>query len=313
MPNRIIRDSIRTSESLSRLTDAEARHFFLLITYADDHGRLDARPSVIRAMCYSLMLSTVSEEEVERRTQRLADPDVDILRLYAVDGKPYGEFRQWSKYQRVRAKESKFPGPPPQTLAADRKMQTSADINDTGGSHDQVGSIMSPVVVVEDVNEGGNENEDEGGNGVGDGDGITVSKDPALENPPEPEPLAAPIPSATASNPYPKVFKPPDYWSPLTTLEGYARRDHSRFVATLEATCAAQGVSPGDVVTTFAEYYAGNRFRHGWSDPVAALRRTLSLQIAKLHGRNKSPPYQTAHERRIAAEKAIPIRPITQV
>ena len=124
---------------------------------------------------------------------------------------------------------------------------------------------------------------------------------------PEESPPPAPSP------PKAQRFRPPDYWGPLTLLEGYARRDYSNFVATLEATCTAQGVSPGAVVAAFSDYYAGNRFRHGWSDPVAALRRTLPVQISKLTGGNKSPPYQTAHERRIAAEKAIPIRPITQV
>ena len=120
-------------------------------------------------------------------------------------------------------------------------------------------------------------------------------------------------PPPAPSSPKAQRFRPPDYWGPLTVLEGYARRDYSNFVTALEATCAAQGVSPGAVVAAFSDYYAGNRFRHGWSDPVATLRRTLPVQISKLTGGNKSPPYQTAHERRIAAEKAIPIRPITQV
>ena len=120
-------------------------------------------------------------------------------------------------------------------------------------------------------------------------------------------------PPPAPSSPKAQRFRPPDYWGPLTLLEGYARRDYSNFVTALEATCAAQGVSPGAVVAAFSDYYAGNRFRHGWSDPVATLRRTLPVQISKLAGGNKSPPYQTAHERRIAAEKAIPIRPITQV
>ena len=99
----------------------------------------------------------------------------------------------------------------------------------------------------------------------------------------------------------------------MATLDGYARRDYSGFVAKLEATCEAQGVSPGAVVAAFANYYSGNRFRHGWSDPVAALRRTLVVQISKLLGNSRSPPRQTAHERRIASEKRIPIRPIEQV
>ena len=134
----------------------------------------------------------------------------------------------------------------------------------------------------------------------------SASASPAPESPEESPPPAPSSPKA-------QRFRPPDYWGPLTVLEGYARRDYSNFVTTLEATCAAQGVSPGAVVAAFSDYYAGNRFRHGWSDPVAALRRTLPVQISKLTGGNKSPPYQTAHERRIAAEKAIPIRPIKQV
>ena len=324
MPNRMIRDTIRSSESLARLTGDEERHFFRLILLADDFGRFDARSSVIRAGCYPLMLDIITQEDVERWTRRLADQDVGILQLYEVEGRVYGAFRAWEKYQRPRAKESKFPAPPEKPATDDRNSRTSANTCGPMSADENICAHMQTsadtcehlqayvaVVVV------GDEVEDVGEAGDGDCVSNAVTKAPTVENadkPPDADILAEAITSASASgSPGPQKFKQPDYWRPLTTLEGYAQRDHSKFVATLEATCAAQGVNPGDVVVGFAEYYAGNRFRHGWSDPVAALRRTLTVQIAKLLGTSRSPPHQTPHERRIAAEKAIPIRPIEQV
>ena len=107
-------------------------------------------------------------------------------------------------------------------------------------------------------------------------------------------------------------FSPPAYWSAMSALEGYVRRDHTRFVGILENTCADHGVTPAEVVQAFAEFYSAHRFLYGWSDPVAALRRTLVRQIAKLRPQGRPPP-RTPHERRIAAEKQIPIRPVEQV
>lgn len=112
MPNRTLRDSIRTSESLSRLTGDEERHFHRLVLVADDHGRFDARYSVLLAGCYPLQLKAIDEDDVGRWTQRLADPDVEIIQMYEVDGKSYGVFVNWFKYQRKREGQSKYPEPP---------------------------------------------------------------------------------------------------------------------------------------------------------------------------------------------------------
>ena len=48
MPNRIIKESITTSEKLASLSDFEFRLWIGLITQADDAGRGDARPAVIK-------------------------------------------------------------------------------------------------------------------------------------------------------------------------------------------------------------------------------------------------------------------------
>ena len=123
MPNRIIRDSVRTSYSLSWLTAEEERHFYRLLVYADDYGRFDARPEIIRGMCYPLLLERVSAADVRNWTQRLADDVVGILSLYTVDERQYGVFSNWAKYQRIRNAKSKYPDPPsidsnmPQTAA----------------------------------------------------------------------------------------------------------------------------------------------------------------------------------------------------
>ena len=135
---------------------------------------------------------------------------------------------------------------------------------------------------------------------------IRVRPDPlgSIKEPLE-EPLVVPdaLPAPSGDDSEPLKFEPPDYWRPLLPLEGYANRNYSKFVKVLEKTCGAQGVDVAEVVGAFAEYYVGNRFRHGWSDPVVALRRTLAIQISKML---KTGPQQTPHQKRIAAEKALP-------
>jgi hypothetical protein len=101
MSNRIERDSITESDNLSRLTSEEERFFYRLLSKADDFGRFDARPPILRANCFKLMLESVSETDVSRWLRRLADPDIDEVRLYEVAGRPCGEFVHWDFYQRL--------------------------------------------------------------------------------------------------------------------------------------------------------------------------------------------------------------------
>ena len=108
----MIKDSIRSSESLALLTADEERHFYRLILIADDHGRFDARPMMIRSACYPLQVESITLAEVLQWTDRLASPGIGILTLYEVDGKKYGAFVKWKYYQRVRSPQSKYPEPP---------------------------------------------------------------------------------------------------------------------------------------------------------------------------------------------------------
>ena len=52
-----------------------------------------------------------------------------------------------------------------------------------------------------------------------------------------------------------------------------------------------RGVNEAAVVSDFADYYRdGGRASNGWSDPVAALVRTLPVQINKTRKPTSRPP-----------------------
>lgn len=108
MPNRFIKDSIHTSESVNAMSDFQFRLWVSLITYADDYGRGDARPAVIKGACFPLR-GKVTTKEITNALNALAV--IGSIRLYEVDGKPYFYFPEWSRHQTTRAAKSKYPDP----------------------------------------------------------------------------------------------------------------------------------------------------------------------------------------------------------
>lgn len=111
MPNRILKDSICTSESIEAIGSWEIEVFwYRLLVQCDDYGRMDARPAILRARCYPLAMDRVSEADVTAWLQNLEA--VGLIDIYIVDGKPYLRVSTWEKHQQVRAKHSKYPPPP---------------------------------------------------------------------------------------------------------------------------------------------------------------------------------------------------------
>lgn len=109
MPNRILKDSICTSDNLDRLTPAEEVFWYRLLVQCDDYGRMDARPAIIRARCYPLRLETVSDQDVSSWLAALKA--AGLITLYESDGKRYLQIVTWSLHQQQRAKRSKYPAP----------------------------------------------------------------------------------------------------------------------------------------------------------------------------------------------------------
>lgn len=108
MPNRIIKESICSSEKIASLSDFEFRLWVGLITQADDAGRGDARPAIIKGHVFPFR-DRLSIKDIDAALQELAAKG--CVALYKVDGKPYFLFPGWVKHQRVRDCKPKFPEP----------------------------------------------------------------------------------------------------------------------------------------------------------------------------------------------------------
>lgn len=106
MPDRIIRESICTSDTLDNLSWFEEVFWHRLTVNCDDFGRLDARTVVLKSRLFPLK-DSLALSDVSRALDRLSA--VGLVDLYDYDGRPYLQLRTWEKYQRTRAVKSKYP------------------------------------------------------------------------------------------------------------------------------------------------------------------------------------------------------------
>lgn len=107
MPNRILREGILTSETVSELGWAEEVFYRRLMSVADDHGRYHALPKLLRSACYPLQIDKVSDADIGKWTTKCVA--AGLVSVYpAQDGKRYLQIVKFG--QQVRAK-SKFPEP----------------------------------------------------------------------------------------------------------------------------------------------------------------------------------------------------------
>ena len=114
MPNRIIKDSIRTSKSVNSLTDFQFRVWLYLITYVDDYGRGSADAEILKGFVFPRRKS-VTEAQIQRALDDLAT--IGMIHLYEVDGDSYFCFPNWDKHQRIQTKRSKYPDPCESTVS----------------------------------------------------------------------------------------------------------------------------------------------------------------------------------------------------
>ena len=108
MPNRILKESTFTSDKIAELSDFEFRLWVGLITQADDAGRGDARPAIIKGRVFALR-DRVTVKDIDFALHALAA--AGCVSLYTVGGKPYFQFPGWAKHQRIRDSKPQFPGP----------------------------------------------------------------------------------------------------------------------------------------------------------------------------------------------------------
>lgn len=107
MPNRLIKESICTSDDIDQLTMFQEIFFYRLIVNCDDFGRMDARPAILKSRLFPLR--DVSFSEIEDALSAL--DKIGLISLYIVCGKPYLYLKSWGKHQQIRASKSKYPQP----------------------------------------------------------------------------------------------------------------------------------------------------------------------------------------------------------
>lgn len=108
MPNRVIKETIRTSRSVNNMTDFQFRLWVYLITYVDDYGRGSADPELLKGFVFPRR-KRVSESDIQKALAELAG--MGCILLYEVDGESYFCFPNWGDHQRIQTKKSKFPAP----------------------------------------------------------------------------------------------------------------------------------------------------------------------------------------------------------
>ena len=109
MPNRIIKESIRTSKTVNSLSDFQFRLWVHLITFVDDYGRGNADTELVKSLVFPRRKS-VTESQI--KDAMLTLERLGMIALYEVDGESYFFFPKWTDHQRIQTKHSKFPEPP---------------------------------------------------------------------------------------------------------------------------------------------------------------------------------------------------------
>jgi len=118
VPDRIIKESICTSDTIDQLTWFEEVFWYRLTVNCDDFGRFDARPAILRSRLFPLKEGITDAAIIETLNKFRT---VGLVNLYVFEARPYLQLETWAKHQRQRATKSKYPAPNESTLT------TSAD------------------------------------------------------------------------------------------------------------------------------------------------------------------------------------------
>ena len=108
VPNRIIKESICTSEDIAGLSMGAEILFYHLIVKVDDFGVYFGNEQIIKNTCFPLKSSEIKLKQVESWLNELIKAGL-IFAYVAEDGKKYIQFVKWAKHQQIRAKKSKYP------------------------------------------------------------------------------------------------------------------------------------------------------------------------------------------------------------
>lgn len=125
MPNRILKETICTSDTINQLSSFEEVVFYRLIVNVDDYGRFDARIPILKARLFPLRLD-VTLKNIEEAVAKLAS--VGLVEIYNVDDEPFLHLPSWHLHQRLRNSKEKYPAPPEERGDKEQAAATCRDL-----------------------------------------------------------------------------------------------------------------------------------------------------------------------------------------
>lgn len=146
IPNRLIKESITTSEDINKLSAGAEILFYRLMVKVDDYGAYYGNEQIVKSECFPLRSDELKSVQVKKWLDELAAAGL-IIRYTAADGRKYLKLTKWEKHQQIRAKKSKFP-----TYDGICNQMISDDIN---GNHPQenVPVIQSNTIQIQSESE----------------------------------------------------------------------------------------------------------------------------------------------------------------
>ena len=107
MPNRYLRASYIDSRRVNQLSAAGERLFCRLLVHVDDFGRAESDPDLLRGKLFARQLHRITAKDISTWLRELALNELIIT--YTAGGEQYLQMQRWEK---GRAKNSKYPSPP---------------------------------------------------------------------------------------------------------------------------------------------------------------------------------------------------------
>lgn len=110
MPTRLIHESLCTSESIARCSPQAQDAFPRMILYADNFGVFQIHPAVMKGRLWPLR-GDVTPDDIEQWLKEYEQQR--MLKTWEQDGKRYGHFVGWPKFQRLRPEYKRTHPEPP--------------------------------------------------------------------------------------------------------------------------------------------------------------------------------------------------------
>lgn len=145
MPNRLLRESICTSDTIDKLSWFEEALYYRLIVNCDDFGRFDGRTAVIKNRLFPLK-DNLTLKTVETALHGLANAGLVVF--YMVEDKRFLCLPTWGKYQTQRAKYSKYPAPDDGAETSENicdQMQADVPVFDTRYSRNDIRYLRDDI------------------------------------------------------------------------------------------------------------------------------------------------------------------------